>query len=195
MNNSASGGYVQPIQTQPLPKQLTLNQFIQTVLVGVSALPGESIRPKWQVAPAKQPDLGTNWAAFGVNIVNSDIYSFVGMNKDGADISQRQEGLEVGCSFYGPDALEIASLVRDGFQIQQNLEALRAANMGFVECGPMMHLPELVNERFINRIEMGVFLRRQVQRVYPILSILSASGAIHTVLGDEPYLIDWKTTT
>lgn len=133
--------------------------------------------------------------AFG--IVNSipTPYAYVGMDSDGVTQSQRQEDLEIQCSFYGPDAFEYAGLVRDGLQIQQNLEALRAARMGFTSVGNAQHVPDLINERWINRVMMSVFIQREVQRLYAILPILSATGSIHTVLGDEQYLLDWQTQT
>lgn len=194
-NDSATGGYLQPSATSGLPDGLTLNQFIQTVLVGISDLPGNLVRPYWQVAPPKNPDLSVNWLAFGVAVTSPDIYSYVEIDEAGVTHTQRQQLLEVQCSLYGPDAMELASLIQDGFQITQNLEALRLADMGFVETGPANHIPDLVNERFINRIQMSVFLRREIRRTYPILSLLSANGKIHTELDLGEYLIDWEAQT
>lgn len=188
--------YVQPKpggSTPKFPRDLNLTQFIQTVIVGVSDLDGTMVRPKWQVAPPKQPDIDQNWIGFGVDLLTPDTYQFLGMDGAGVTTTQRQEGVEVGLSIYGPSGLEIAGLIIDGLQIPQNLEALRAANMGFQESSQPRQVPDLVNERWIARVELGLKFRRQITRTYPIVSILSATGRIHSVVGNEQYLLDWST--
>lgn len=189
-------GYILPTTTLPLPRQLTLNQFLQTVLVGISGIDGTLVRPKWQVAPPKQPpSIDQNWISYGVVSATPDANSFTGSDASGIYNSQRHELLEIACSIYGPDAIETYGLLRDGFQIPKNLEGLRSANMGFVEVSRALHVPDLINERFFNRIEVSVIIRREIQRVYPVLTLISANGTIHTVLGNEQYLLDWETQT
>ncbi len=196
-NTSATGGYLTPTASQGLPGGLTLTQFIQTVLVALSGIDGTLVRPKWQLNPPKSPDAGVDWLAFAIVEQTPDQNAYVGMkvvSGQGVSDFQRQERLEIQCGFYGPNAMDKAALVRDGFQIQQNVEALRAANMGYAEIAPARRLPDLVHERWIDRVEQTLFLRRQVQRTYPVLSLLNANGTIHTVLGNEAYLLNWKTS-
>lgn len=197
MNNSTTGGYIKPSSTQGFPRNLTLTQFLQTVFVGLTGIDGTLVRPKWQPEPLKQPDLTVNWMAYGVTATTPDANAYLGVNDDGlSSTMQRHALLEVQCSFYGPQAQEYADLVRDGFQIPQNRSALKSANMGFVEVGPAQHIPDLVNERFINRVEMGVFLRRETIRTYPILTLLSADGIIYiNNAGDDTTTLTWLTTS
>lgn len=185
--------YIQPSSTLPVPNRLSLTQFIQTVFVGVSGLPGTMVRPEWQPEPPKNPDIDVNWMALGISVASPDANGYLGVDQNNAVISQRHETLEIICSIYGPDALETYGLIRDGFQIPQNREGLTSAVMGFVNILPARKLPDLVNGRFINRVLTSVFLRREIQRTYPILTLLSANGVISTVIGNEDYLLDWDS--
>lgn len=186
-------GYIFPSSTVQLPKQLNLTQFIQTVLVGVSGLPGGMVRPKWQKEPPDNPDIEVNWLAFGIEVANPDANAYVGINTDNVVIYQRHEELEISCDIYGPEALETVGFIRDGFQIDQNRFALFNANMGFVNVSGARRIPDLVNERFVNRRIMTVNLRREIQRTYSIPTLISASGVIHTVIGNEEYLLPFAT--
>ena len=192
-NTSATGGYLVPTSSTPLPGGLSLDDFIQTVLVGISGLTNTLVRPNWQEAPPKPPDIATNWLAFGVEVNAADANAWVDMDADGVQHSQRQENLDVKCSFYGPLAMSYAQIVRDGFQIQQNLEALRLANMGFVSTGAILQMPDLVNERYITKVVMSVHLRREIKRIYPVLSLEGAGGTINSESGDDVIETPWQT--
>ena len=109
------------------------------------------------------------------------------------NIMQRHEEVEVQCAFYGPDCEEYSAIVRDGLQLSQNLEALRSVNMGFVGTSAAMQVPDLTNERWVDRFEMTVTFRREILRSYPILSLASVSGSITASLSDSIQTVDWDT--
>src|ERR1700689_2042691 len=113
-NTSASGGYLLPAQNSALPNRLTFVQFLQTVLVGVSGLPGDLCRPDWQPAPPKQPDLGIDWMGFGILRQKPNIYSYVGTDANGVTTTQRHQDIELQLQIYGPNCLDNASLIQDG---------------------------------------------------------------------------------
>ncbi len=283
-NNSSTGGYLLPSPLIPiLPGALTYKQFLQQVFVGISGLPAELVRPKWQKNPPKSPDIDVNWIAFGLgkklhdfnialipslgapatgfikfgpcnpqpndtvtvngvvitfvasgatgnrvnigtnsaetadnlqaflgasanthinvasytvftqavsityNTVGADGNSFTLSARSGSIIlsgetltngntsnnsTQRHQEQEINCTFYGPQSDEYVDIIADGFQISQNLEALRLANMGFVCTNDATQVPDLINERWVDRYEMTVRLAKtRIQKsFYPVLS-------------------------
>lgn len=192
-NNSATGGYLRPTSSQPLPGNLSLEDFIHSVIAGITGFPGNLVRPKWQVNPPKQPDIGIDWIAFGINEIAPDANAYVNLDKDGNNVLARMEKVQVGIGFYGPNAQENISVFRDGFQIQQNVEALLLANMGFNGISSAVRGPDLVNQRWVERYEVVLTLVRTVQRIYPVLSFASAGGSIHTVVAGNEYNTQWET--
>jgi len=177
-------GYLTPTSSDPLPGSLSLEDFIQSVIVGISGYNGTLVRPKWQTNPPKQPGITTNWIAFAIANIIGDSNAYTGLTPGNVDILQRNESLEIQVAFYGPNAQENVSAFRDGFQIQQNLEALRLANMGFTGTTSAIRGPDIVNERWVDRYELTLILNRMVQRVYPVLSFASVLGSIHTVIAN-----------
>lgn len=178
MNTSATGGYLLP-QAQPsVFGTQTFEEFLQQVFVGISGLSGNLVRPRWQPKPPTQPDNDVNWLSIGLTEDDSDTNAYVGVDSNGNNQFMRMEALSVECMFYGPRSLEVGKIVRDGFQIRQNLETLQASNMNFVNTSRMVRTPDFVNELWIDRWAMTVYMRREILRVYPILTLLSGSGSL-----------------
>jgi hypothetical protein len=177
--NSSTVGYIKPQTPNPPPfGKLSFEQFLQTVFVGVSGLPGDLVRPKWQVNPPAQPDILVDWLAIGLAEDDADTFTYSGVDDNGNNQFMRMEALAVQCTFYGPNSLDYMRIVRDGLQLGQNREALQKALMDFVNTSKGMRVPDLVNERWVNRWEMTAYFRRQDMRVYPILDFVSGSGSV-----------------
>lgn len=197
MNNSSTGGVITPHPQFPpvlatLPN-LTLTQFVQTLLVALSELPGPLVRPEFQEAPPKQPDIQTTWVAFHIGDITPDANAYSGLDQNNVATVQRQELFPVRVKVTGPKAAETITLIRDGFQVPQNQAQLVSAGMGFAYDSPAVRAPDLVNERWINRYVSDFFLRRYVVRAYPILSLTSANGIIYSsTAAQADYQSNWQ---
>jgi len=191
--SSATGGYL--IQTEvPLPGGLTLNQYLQQVIVGITGMTNTTVRPKWQKNPPKVlPNPEDNFCAFGVRIINPDANAFTKLDEDGeGSVLQRHEELNIECSFYGSDCVKNANNLRDGLQISQNREALTAANIGFKETSATNFVPEVHGQVWFPRCDITVVLKRQVDKTFEVLSFESSVGTITGLKNnDETENVPW----
>lgn len=203
-NTSATGGYLLP-NPPPAPQPLeddALADFFNAVIAGITGLDGSLVRPRWQIIPPNIPANTVNWCAFGIVNRKADVFPFVGHDAmqnsgDGADVLQRQEILEFLCSFYGPQAEANASQLRDGLFIEQNRAVLSTMSMTVVECGDMLRAPTLKNEQWYQRVDLPMFIRREILRTYPVLNLLSISGVVETdiaVVNDQGFERTFSTT-
>jgi hypothetical protein len=131
------------------------------------------VRPRWQPGNPKQPEPGVDWCAIGVMVQTPDAGPAIQHRSanGGADQLERHEGIEVLATFYGPHRNSFATKLRDGISIPQNMEALQTSAIGFVECGPIRSVPELVNQQWAKRSDMLMRFRRKTTRVYPVQNI------------------------
>lgn len=181
-NSSATGGYLTP-EASPAPLEGdAFEDFLQEVIVGISGLPSDMVRPRWTPEPANMPASGTNWAAFGISSWNADTYAIEQHSglSDGSEILIRQETDEVLVSFFGPDAASYMALFRDGLQVSQNRYALSAAGVVLQKTGDPVNAPMLMKEKWMRRIDLPVTLRREIRRSYQVLSLLSASSVLQS---------------
>lgn len=186
---SATGGYLAP-QLAPAVAPLeddALDDFLQAVVAGVTGLPGNVVVPRWQEDVPNLPNAGTDWCGIGITVQRADTFAAIVhacQNEDtppgvGYDELQRQEQMDLLCSFYGPNARGNASRLRDGLQVPQNLEVLQLNGMGLVDTGDILSLPTLVKEKWLRRFDLTVTIVRQIRRQYSVLNLLSMQGAVH----------------
>jgi len=189
-NTSATGGYLQQV-VGPL-EGLDLRRFIGTVLVGVSGFAPEMVRPAWQQNPPPVPNIDTNWMAFGITARRADNDPYQVEKDDGQrTLMLRHEELDIMLAFYGPDCLQKAAEVREGFELTQNTESLLLAGMAYIDLSDIIHAPELVNDRYFDRADTTLTIRREVRREYRILNFVSAYGAIHANRDITTLSRDW----
>lgn len=189
-NTSATGGYLQQV-AGPL-EGLDLRRFIGTVLVGVSGFAPEMVRPAWQQNPPPVPNIDTNWMAFGITARRADNDPYQVEKDDGQrTLMLRHEELDIMLAFYGPDCLQKAAEVREGFELTQNTESLLLAGMAYIDLSDIIHAPELVNDRYFDRADTTLTIRREVRREYRILNFVSANGAIHANRDVTTLSRDW----
>lgn len=191
--DSSTGGALLP-NPPPAPTPLegkALLQFIQAYVVGLTGLPGNMVRPRWQAEAPTLPTQGDVWAAVGIASRPADTWPFVGhvtdvASPEGADQLQRHEELKILASFYdmGVDGTAdyYASLLRDGLAIAQNREVLSINGMGLGDVGDLISLPSQIKVRWLYRVDLDFSIRRNIVRRYPVLNIIEADV---TVIGEE----------
>jgi hypothetical protein len=175
-NDSSTSGYLVPSSTAPA-MDAALDAVFQTLIVGLTGLPGNMVRPRWQPTPPQEPCATDNWAAIGVTQITPDAGPSISHSEAG-DTLKRHEVIEVMASFYGPAGQQNATLARDGIGVPQNMEALNALSIGLADVGVLRSVPELVNTQWRRRYDFTITLRRQVVRTYPILDIASSESVI-----------------
>jgi len=198
VTDSASGGYLLPASS-PAPLQgRALLRFLQQIVVGVTGLDGKYVRPRWQEEPPDIPTDGVAWADLRVSSRPTDEFPYVGRvtPDDGADHLQRHETLDMLVTFYdtgstglsdsGGTADNYAAMLRDGLAIEQNRSALFLAGMGVARIGTLVTVPVLFKQRWQYRVDFDFAVRRQIDRSYPVRTLVSASGVVYYDNGLPP---------
>jgi len=190
-NDSSTGGYLLPADAPAPEEDAELDALFQAAVRNITGLPGSLVRPRWQPGNPKQPEPGVDWCAIGVMVQEPDAGPALIPEGDGsgATRSERHEEIEVLATFYGPHRQAFAARLRDGIAIPQNMEALQTSAIGFVECGPIRSIPEIVNQQWIRRSDMLLRFRRKATHIYPIRTIAAAD--IH--LFDDTHIDEYIT--
>lgn len=190
-NTSATGGYLAPTAPSPPLEGKALLDFIQPIISGISGMAGNLVLPRWQAEPPNIPAAATAFCSFGIIGRTADTFPYISHDSsgDGADNLQRQEQLNILASFYdlgvSGQADNLASLLRDGFAIAQNREVLQLSGYALAYTGDLTPVPSLLKERWLYRVDLPFSIRRQIDRTYPVLNILSAQGTLTGEDGTE----------
>lgn len=184
-NTSATGGFLSPLTPAP-DDDLVLDQFLQSLIVGITGLPGTLVRARYvtlddgETATARNPNQRDNWAAVGVMSVEPEGQPALTHDGAGEGTSTQVQHmrLDVLASFYGSRSSALAELLRAGLYVPQNRDTLFRANMGLIDVGTGRRVPDIVNTSPRRRTDIGFRLRRRVERTYAIRNVLELSGTL-----------------
>ena len=175
-NDSSTGGFIPPASSSAQLVDAALDALLQQLVVGITGLPGNMVRPRWQPVVPKQPDPSTDWCAIGVMDIEADDFpseTHVSTG-NGSDTQSDHETITVMASFYGPNAMGHAKTLRSGLYVVQNTDTLEANGMALRETKRIVQSADLLNEQWVRRYDLTVVLRRNSIYSYPILNLLSA---------------------
>lgn len=180
--NSSKRGFLAPVKVQFLAGQ-DLRRFLQQLVVGITNLPGELVRPRWQSEMPNQPPLDASWAAIGKLTWAPDTYAYEAHQGNQEDVLVRHEELELMASFYGPDADLNAETFHLGLQLAQNREYLTRAGYGLKDADTPRVVPYKLNELWIYGVDVQFTLKRSVGSTYAVEDVASVTGEL---VVDEP---------
>ena len=176
-NNSATGGYLLPLQASPPLEDAELEAVFQGYIAGVSGLPSNLVRTRWPAAGAEPPAPDQTWCLMDIRSQAADAAPAVTHDPAGEGLIPfvRHESIEVLCSMIGPRARSGAICSA----VPQNREALQAQDMAVTGAGPIQARHEQVNQQWIRQYDISLRFARRVKRVYPVLNLLSAPVTTH----------------
>jgi hypothetical protein len=171
--DSSTTGYLLPSAAPP--NDDAADDILHDMIVGITGIPNQMVRPKWQAEPPEEPDFTTNWAAFGISHIERDLNAYREQLPDGQGAHvERDEILNVLVCFYGPQAAAYATQLHDGLEIDQNRDALTTAHMGLCDVGEPRVLPALLKQKWVRRVDLTLRIRRRSSRDYAIRTVASA---------------------
>lgn len=155
-NTSATSGY---LRLTASPSRQEVEDVIQGMIVGITGLDGELVRPRNQPEPPMQPGNETDWAAYSIK--RRGTHNFAQLEHcDGYSVLHAHEELAVLVSFMGQRAEDYATTLRDGLHVSQNREQLYRNYMALVEVGELTPVPEVISMGWRGRCDLPLTIRR-----------------------------------
>jgi hypothetical protein len=200
-NNSATGGYIVPTASFNATADAAFDEILAQLAAGVTGLPANLVRPRWQPTPPLQPEANIDWCAIGVTDESGDatidsVHRSTSPSTadppdptgDGYTTTYEVVEQTVMASFYGPSAWSNANLFRVGLSVPQNREVLILQDVTLCVV-PRRVTPffETINSVTYRRCDVEFKLRRTITRNWPIENIQKAQGEIKTDTTIDPF--------
>lgn len=175
--DSSEAGYLRATDSGDYGSEL--EDLFGRVIQGITGLPGNLVRPKYQNDPPTLPQFDVDWCAFNVYVEPVLFNAYKTLEDDLVYTIQGTEVLQVTVSFYGPHFQEVERSWRDGMQLAQNRDELTAADIGFVSFADPVTVPMLMKQKWAKHIDIRGTFHRWAVRTYKVRTLLSADGTIH----------------
>lgn len=183
-NDSTSAGYITPSADATLSDD-SLADALQRMVVGITALPGAMVRPRFQADPPDIPENDQDWCAISVTEMDPPSGNMEQIQDGEADEGWGQtnargyETMTALASFYGPNALRYATRLRDGLLISQNRDAMQTdGDLSLLWFGAIRNVSDYQNTTFRNRFDFPIMLRHRFERNYNVRNIVEIQGSI-----------------
>ena len=176
-NTSATGGFL--TLTSEITRQ-DRERIIHDIICALCGLPNELVRPRWQPIPAQQPPHDINWCAFGFMEGQTEVnpaFIFPTDNNGNTKLIE-YETADLLCTFYGKDAYELAGQLRASLLFQQNRDTLYNNGMSIKQIGKRSRSADLVNSKFIQTVELHIYINIELIRQAQVYNYLGSNGEI-----------------
>lgn len=182
-NTSATGGFLVP-DTASLGHD-ALEDLLRATVAGITGLDGSLVRPRFQTTPAPLPAQEIDWCSMAVQTRSPQgLPAAIHDSTDpGSDTVMSWSRLRVQCSFYGPLSNDLATQLELGLAVSQNRQELRSGGLALVAVGDQMTVPELINDTWVNRVELELIFDVEARRTYPVQNILGSQLVIESDTG------------
>jgi hypothetical protein len=155
-----------------------LSHVIHDFLVSLTGFDNTLVRPMYQPNPPTVPPFGTDWIAFNISQTEMNGSSYQVLNASDVFKMQRQLKYNVVIAIYGANASVTASTIRSGMELSQNWDSLRVYSIALSKVGSIMRVPELHNQRWLDRYNITLELNHITSETAGIMSIISATENI-----------------
>lgn len=164
--------YLHPTSAPPAD-DLDLDILLQQVVKNILNVDGRLVRPRWQAEAPPQPSPSSDWFSIGVmrEFPDANVAWMPHPTDDTKRVQRRQWELEVVFSAYGPNASRNCTTLQNGLLVQQNISHLRPYKLNYVGCNDSVLVPELINGKWVRRVDLALVFRRQLDTTYAIPSV------------------------
>jgi hypothetical protein len=192
MSDSTTGGYIAETSSG-VADVIPLENAVHDMIVGLTNLNPQLVRPAFQESPLANPPRNTDWCAFFIRDSFATNFPAISHVKTGDGHNEITDWVdkEIMLYFYGPQSEKYAGMVRRGLHVEQNHWKFRQSGITVKRVGNVTQMPELVNEKWIRRCDLIVYATVENKAAFAVFNLTAlADGGqvweVETPQGETP---------